>query len=120
MKTVIYSTNTNKFEKKDFITEQLPRCAEYFNKCTQKYTSSEIILALKQPGTFLLDLNLEKDSKYPENLKIYFLEGKSAEEIAEEIIGLKPDLAVLPDCGNSFGKRNKDFRTLCENRDDLL
>lgn len=94
MKTVIYSTNTNEFEKKDFIIEQSPRCAEYFNKCTQKYTSSEIILALKQPGTFLLDLNLEKDSKYPENLKIYFLKGKSAEEIAVEIIGLKPDLAV--------------------------
>lgn len=93
MKIVIYSTNTNFYKKDDFITEQLPRCIQNINKCIKKYTSLEIILTYKEPGMFFVDNDVNLKNQY-KNILYKLLKGKNAAEIAEEIIELKPNIAI--------------------------
>ena len=94
MRIVIYNSNTNEFERKSFFIEQLPRSADFYKNCLQKYTSSEIILAYQLPATFLVDFSDEEIFENSKNIKYHYLKGKNAEEIAEEIISLQPDIAI--------------------------
>ncbi len=95
MRIVIFSTNTNKFKKEDFQIEEFLSSIINYNKCIKKYTSLEIILTYQLPGTFLIGRN-QPNSENSENKIIKHLElkGKSAGEIAEEILNLKPDIAI--------------------------
>ncbi len=94
MRIVIYNTNTNEFDRKNFHIEQLPECADFYKNCLKKYTSSEIILAYQLPSTFLLDFSGEEIFEKQKNIKYHPLKGKNSHEIAQEIISLKPDIAV--------------------------
>ncbi len=94
MRIVIYNTNTNKFERKNFYIEQLPKCAKIYKNCLKKYTSSEIILAYQLPCSFLLDFSDEEIFENQGELQYHLLKGINSSEIAEEIIDLKPDIAI--------------------------
>lgn len=94
MRIVIYNSNTNEFDRKNFQVEQLSSCTDSYKNCLQKYTLSEIILVYQLPSTFLLDFSDEEIFENSRNIKYHSLKGKNAGEIAKEIISLKPDLAV--------------------------
>ena len=68
MKIVIYNTNTNEFDRKNFYIKQLPECAVLYKSCLKKYTSSEIILAYQLPSTFLLDFSGEEIFEKQKNI----------------------------------------------------
>lgn len=95
MRIVIFSTNTNQFNKEEFCIEQTLSSIIYNTNCIKKYTYSEIILAYQFPGTFLIDLNrLNSENSENNNIKRHELKGKTSSEIAGEILKLKPDIAI--------------------------
>ena len=95
MKIVIYSTNTNFYDEKNFSIKQLPKCINNITNCIKNYTSSEVILVYFLPGMFFFDSDIE-NSELPKEEKIsyYPLKEKTAEKIAGEIFNLHPDIAV--------------------------
>ena len=94
MRIVIYNSNTNEFDKNSFYIEQLPKCTNSYDNCLKKYTSSETTLTYQLPSNFLVDFSDEEIFENSENIKYHHLKGKTAEEIAEEILALKPDIAI--------------------------
>lgn len=94
MRIVIYNSNTNEFNQSSFYIEQLPKCEDLYKNCLKKYTSSEIISSYQLPSNFLVDFSDREILENSENVKYHLLKGKTAGEIAEEILALKPDIAI--------------------------
>ena len=98
MKIVIYSSNANKFNSEEFLIKTLQKCNNNYINVIKKYTNLQIFLLTKLPCMFIADYKSKGIETFPEEIKgcieASILRGKTAEEIADEISQLSPDLAI--------------------------
>ena len=88
MRIVFYSTNSNAFNEKTFIISVLPQNKKVFKQFCASYPEHEFFCVTQNPAMFMP----EKDNELS-NVK-YLPQQTDKETFAEEIIKLKPDLAI--------------------------
>ncbi len=108
MKIVIYSSNSNLYKVEDFYIEQYAKCKDNFLNCIKKYTSLEIVLVTELPGMFLLDFYPDEKVEKAKEIQYLILEKSSAEEMAQKIIDLQPDIVIQA----TFWAESFDWLTL--------
>lgn len=93
MRLVFFNTNSNHFDPKIVHIKTMPSWNEEWNRVANNFSNHEFFLAAMLPAMFLLDYENEEIQKAA-NINYIELRGASAEEIAEEILALNPDVAV--------------------------
>lgn len=93
MNIVFYSTNSN-FFLSSLETQTLPSYKAQWNALCTEYPKHNFFLATQLPGNFLLDLNNKNKIDKSEKITYLNLEKETATEIAEEILSIKPDVAI--------------------------
>ena len=93
MRLVFFNTNSNHFDPKIVHIKTMPSWREEWSRVAKNFSNHEFFLAAMLPAMFLLDYENEAIQKAA-NVNCVELRGASAEEIAEEILALNPDVAV--------------------------
>ncbi|MDE5581541.1 MAG: ATP-grasp domain-containing protein [Treponemataceae bacterium] len=93
MRLVFFNTNSNHFDPKIVHIKTMPSWNEEWSRVAKNFSNHEFFLAAMLPAMFLLDYENEAIQKAA-NVNCVELRGASAEEIAEEILALNPDVAV--------------------------
>lgn len=93
MRLVFFNTNSNYFDPKIVHVKTMPSWREEWSRVAKNFSNHEFFLAVMLPAMFLLDYENEEIQKAA-NVNCVELQGTSAEEIAEEILALNPDVAV--------------------------
>lgn len=95
MHIVIYTTNSNKIESNSMSVTCLPCCKDQLKVLTDSYSDCTFTFVIQKPGLFLLDNENDAESDI-KNIKYVFVEADkdSVSEIANQIIELKPDIAL--------------------------
>lgn len=93
MRLVFFNTNSNHFDPKIVHIKTMPSWNEEWSRVANNFSNHEFFLAAMLPAMFLLDYENDAIQKAA-NVNYVELRGASAEEIAEEILALNPDVAV--------------------------
>lgn len=93
MRLVFFNTNSNHFDPKIVHIKTIPSWNEEWSRVAKNFSNHEFFLAAMLPAMFLLDYE-NKAIQKAANVNYVELRGASAEEIAEEILALNPDVAV--------------------------
>ncbi len=93
MRIVFFSSNSNLNDETSVWSRQTPDCAALWKKSGLPL-KHEIIIYTQAPGMFLLDMEGNRLVKQNPDIRYIFARGDSAQEMAEEIISLRPELAV--------------------------
>lgn len=88
MRIVFYSTNSNVFNDKTFIISVLPQNQKSFNDFVSTHPEHEFYCVTQKPALFM------PEEKYKLPNVIYLSQETDTEAFAEQIISLKPDLAI--------------------------
>lgn len=94
MKLVLFSTNSNKYVPGIMNLSSLPTCFDQWEEVSSFYPDLKITLVMQLPGMFLLDI-FEGKIKKSSKIDYVFIDENcdSAEEIANFITSLNPDVA---------------------------
>ncbi len=93
MRIVFYSSCSNFFDPKIVHIRTLPSWAEEWGRVAAAFGQHQFVIATMLPAMFLLDYDGERVFK-PEGVECVLLEAGGAQKIAEQILALKPDVAV--------------------------
>lgn len=93
MRVVFYSSCSNHFDPKIVHIKTMPSWAQEWGRVAAAFPQHQFIIATMLPAMFLLDYDKDKITK-PEGVECQLLSGGGAKEIAQEILALKPDVAV--------------------------
>ncbi len=94
MRFVFYNTCSNYFDPNIVHIKTLPSWAEEWAAVKAKFPEHEFIIASMLPGMFLLDYDRGKIISPDDGIRRVILSGGGADKIAQEILALKPDVAV--------------------------
>lgn len=89
MTVVFYSTNAMRYAAEDFEIHTLPSRAVQWRRLARDYPQHDFVVATQQPALFLLDGETELDS-----VRLVMLRGCAAHDIAQELLALRPALAI--------------------------
>ena len=93
MRVVFYSSCSNHFDPKIIHIKTLPSWAEEWRRAAAAFPQHQFVIATMLPAMFLLDYEGERVLT-PDGVECHLLKGGGAEEIAQEILALRPDVAV--------------------------
>ena len=93
MRVVFYSSCSNYFDPKIVHIKTLPSWAQEWGAVAAAFPQHQFVIATMLPAMFLLDYEGERVFK-PEGVECVLLGGDGADKIAEQILALKPDVAV--------------------------
>lgn len=93
MRVVFYSSCSNCFDPKIVHIRTMPSWAQEWGRVAAAFPQHQFIIATMLPAMFLLDYDKDKIAK-PDGVECQLLSGGGAEKIAQEILALKPDVAV--------------------------
>ena len=93
MRFVFYSSCSNYFDPKIVHIRTLPSWADEWSRVAAAFPQHQFVIATMLPAMFLLDYDGERVCK-PAGVECVLLEGGGAQKIAEQILALKPDVAV--------------------------
>ncbi len=93
MRVVFYSSCSNYFDPKIVHIKTLPSWKDEWSAVAKSFPQHQFIIATMLPAMFLLDYEGAEISK-PDGIDVCLLEGGGAKEIAQEILELRPDVAV--------------------------
>lgn len=104
MTILFYSTNASRFNGEDIACATFPQRSNIWKSLCERYPSHRFIVATSLPGFFLTDISASSmsvrdgsSSAFADgqrNLFLHEITGENAPEIADELIALKPDIAV--------------------------
>ena len=92
MRIVFYNTNSNIFHGESIDVRSLPSRKSAWEGLCERYPQHEFCIVTQPPGTFLVDM--AGGELADQSLCCKLAQGEGAEDIAEEILALKPDLAI--------------------------
>ncbi len=93
MRIVFYNSNSNYFDPKIVHIKTLPSWAETWASVKSQFPEHEFFIATMLPSMFLMDY--ENDSvKQADGIHYTNLKGGGAVQIADEILALRPDVAI--------------------------
>ena len=93
MRLVFYSSCSNNFDPNIVHIRTMPSWAQEWGAVAKAFPQHQFIIATMLPAMFLLDYDKDKITK-PDGVECQLLSGGGAEKIAQEILALKPDVAV--------------------------
>ena len=104
MRIVIFSTNSNKYDKSTVKTVSIPSRAQMWNDLALSFPEHEFIVATQLPGSFLLDYDFtdfadintsDPDAKtHSKSPEFFLIKSDDESEIADFIARLHPDAAI--------------------------
>lgn len=94
MNIVFFSTNSNYFDCQKILDRALPDCRSQWQILAKEFPEHNFFVATQLPGSFLIDTACGVFEKSPEGVEYVCLVKETAEELAEEILALKPDVAI--------------------------
>ena len=94
MRIVFYNSCSNYFDPKIVHIKTLPTWASEWASVAREFAQHKIILAAALPAMFLLDYNGDFIERPDDGIERVLLNGGGAQEMAKEILALKPDVAV--------------------------
>ena len=93
MRIVFYSSSSNYFDPNIVHIKTLPSWAREWSAVAADFPQHQFVIATMLPAMFLLDYDKNSIAK-PDGVECKLLGGGGAEQIAQEILALKPDVAV--------------------------
>jgi len=98
MNILFYSSNASTFSGDDFDLYTFPSRVQVWKDLKTLYPQHRFMVATSLPGFFLTDVKGNKmevsSPSDSSDVELHEITGKNAEEIAGELIALKPDLAI--------------------------
>ncbi len=94
MRVVFYSSCTNHFDPKIVHIKTLPSWAQEWGRVAAAYPQHKFVIATMLPAMFLLDYDKDGVLRPDDGIERVALKGGGAKEIAQEILELRPDVAV--------------------------
>ena len=94
MNIIFYSTNSNWFSPSKFALHQFPRQVEVWKKLHKLFPGHSCFVVAHLPAMFLLDGDQFVDSAIDMPVRVVVTEKETPEDIANEILLLKPDVAI--------------------------
>lgn len=94
MKILFYSTNSNVFDAKALDTKVTPSYARRLEELAQSFPEHEFFVVTQLPGDFLLDLDDGMIREKSASVRYVVSEANDAATFAEEVLALKPDVAI--------------------------
>lgn len=93
MRVVFYNSSSNYFDPNIVHIKTQPSWAEEWEALAAAFPQHQFAIATMLPAMFLLDYDKDKIFK-PKGIDLCLLNGGGAQKIAEQILDLKPDVAV--------------------------
>ena len=94
MRLVFYSSCSNHFNPKIVHIKTLPSWAQEWGRVAKAFPQHQFVIATMLPAMFLLDYDKDGVLRPDDGIERVALKGGGAEEIAQEILELRPDVAV--------------------------
>lgn len=94
MRVVFYSSCTNHFDPKIVHIKTLPSWAQEWGRVAAAFPQHQFVIATMLPAMFLLDYGKDGVLRADDGIERVALKGGGAKEIAQEILELRPDVAV--------------------------
>ena len=93
MNIVIFSTNASTFNLQDYQIQQVPSASSLWQKAISSYPQHSFTIVTQLPAMFLLDIYKDSVECAP-NAKYILSNANNAFDFSQELITLKPDLAI--------------------------
>ena len=93
MRILFYSSCSNHFDPNIVHIKTMPSWADEWSAVAKAFPQHQFVIATMLPAMFLLDYDKEAVAK-PDGVECKLLSGGGAQKIADEILALKPDVAV--------------------------
>lgn len=94
MRVVFYSSCSNHFDPKIVHIKTLPSWAQEWGRVAAAFPQRQFVIATMLPAMFLLDYDKDGVLRPDDGIERVALKGGGAKEIAQEILELRPDVAV--------------------------
>ena len=94
MRVVFYSSCSNYFDPKIVHIKTLPSWAQEWGAVAAAFPQHKFVIATMLPAMFLLDYDKDGVLRPDDGIERVALKGGGAKEIAQEILELRPDVAV--------------------------
>ncbi len=94
MRVVFYSSCSNYFDPKIVHIKTLPSWAREWGRVAAAFSQHQFVIATMLPAMFLLDYDKDGVLRPDDGIERVALKGGGAKEIAQEILELRPDVAV--------------------------
>lgn len=94
MRVVFYSSCSNHFDPKIVHIKTLPSWAQEWGAVAAAFPQHQFVIATMLPAMFLLDYDKDGVLRPDDGIERVALKGGGAKEIAQEILELRPDVAV--------------------------
>ena len=94
MRVVFYSSCSNYFDPKIVHIKTLPSWAQEWGRVAAAFPQHQFVIATMLPAMFLLDYDKDGVLRPDDGIERVALKGGGAKEIAQEILELRPDVAV--------------------------
>ncbi len=94
MRVVFYSSCTNHFDPEIVHIKTLPSWAQEWGRVAAAFSQHKFVIATMLPAMFLLDYDKDGVLRPDDGIERVALKGGGAEKIAEQILELRPDVAV--------------------------
>lgn len=94
MRVVFYSSCSNHFDPKIVHIKTLPSWAQEWGAVAAAFPQHKFVIATMLPAMFLLDYDKDGVLRPDDGIERVALKGGGAKEIAQEILELRPDVAV--------------------------
>ena len=94
MRVVFYSSCSNHFDPKIVHIKTLPSWAQEWGRVAAAFSQHKFVIATMLPAMFLLDYDKDGVLRPDDGIERVALKGGGAEKIAEQILALRPDVAV--------------------------
>ncbi len=91
---VFFSTNSNFFDSRQIEDKVLPSCKSQWESLAKEFPEHSFFVATQMPGSFLIDTESEAFEKSPAGVKYVCLIKETVDDIAAEILELKPDVVI--------------------------
>ncbi|MBQ4015287.1 MAG: ATP-grasp domain-containing protein [Treponema sp.] len=94
MRVVFYSSCSNYFDPKIVHIKTMPSWAQEWGRVAAAFPRHKFVIATMLPAMFLLDYDKDGVLRPDDGIERVALKGGGAKEIAQEILDLRPDVAV--------------------------
>ncbi len=94
MRVVFYSSCSNYFDPKIVHIKTMPSWAQEWGLVAAAFPQHQFVIATMLPAMFLLDYDKDGVLRADDGIERVALKGGGAKEIAQEILELRPDVAV--------------------------
>ncbi len=133
MNIVFFSTNSNVYNSASMNLVSFPSNCERLEELARMHPEHKFTVATQLPGMFLLDCATDGSFPKAEGVLYHLIESEKADDIAEEILTLSPDIAIaasfwiapydwlsVHDSQISDFLRKKNIPVLCHSTDCAL